>query len=50
MKKIGKKTRPVKNPKRIIKPLEAPEIFEPKKAPVEEPAKVPVEIGLGEQK
>lgn len=49
MKKIGVKERPLKNPKRILKPDEvivAPGIFvpQPESAPVTEPAAVPVEM------
>jgi len=46
--KIGKKVRPVRNPKRIIKPIEAPDIFQPEpvKTPLEVPQPIPVEIPI----
>jgi hypothetical protein len=35
MKRIGKKVRPDYNPKRIVKPIELPDVFKPKEKPNE---------------
>jgi len=49
MKKIGEKTKPVRNPKRIIRKeevIEAPGIFQPQPVSIPAPTAIPVEVPL----